>query len=533
MDKITHLDGTIFTKEHFLALFDKVSSEEAVPNNLTLQHFNCKGSDRQRVYLMKQLYSSSVGKMFRHFFPDDETMLKIAHMVEVYDKAIHVLTSCVEDSKDPFKAPLRKFYDKQVEVLDECLNIVQKTKFEDYPEDKNNACTLCTKSFEYPYQLKRHFERVHEGEKTQKCEICEEGFKNEKTLKEHTRIVHLEEAEDQNIFHCLLCTKSYKKEGYLKRHWTIEHKENSQVCTFCDETFKNVKDITEHLNIVHEGSRQILNSEPKLKTLPFQKAIIINIKAAKELRKVLLEKFNISSYRTLYASSDPEEQYFSGLRRRFCDSNIHPSTNNILQRIERDLTERFLDNQDFDIFSIKEDLQNSRDFTLDEDSDEEVDEEDIENVEVPHIDSCNETLDDGLFWISAHIAAKFKNLDPSLIAPTAEKFCPSEESKLIFTTSMKKGEFARPHKDWMKDIGEMNKLFNTIFPSSQKKFCSGMAKKFTETLLRTFSHRNKKVLHTFSQQRIFMRVNTINQERIDSRNQLRGSIKNAQFIHAV
>ena len=52
------------------------------------------------------------------------------------------------------------------------------------------------------------------------------------------------------------------------------------------------------------------------------------------------------------------------------------------------------------------------------------------------------------------------------MAPTAEKFCPSEESKLIFTGSMKKGEFARPHKDWMKEIAEMNNLFNSNFPLS-------------------------------------------------------------------
>ena len=42
--------------------------------------------------------------------------------------------------------------------MDECLDLIQKTRYEDYPEDKSNVCTLCTKSFEYPYQLKKHFE---------------------------------------------------------------------------------------------------------------------------------------------------------------------------------------------------------------------------------------------------------------------------------------------------------------------------------------------------------------------------------------
>ena len=128
----------------------------------------------------------------------------------------------------------------------------------------------CFKSFSTQYNMKVH-SRLHSEEKPYSCKVCGATYNQLAHLKYHERN-HFSEG----TFNCNVCGKSYKSYLNLKKHdkkcnqnfvkirkssfeseiyrkeerHQIIGKEKRYYCNFCENTFTNFSDISEH-RIVH------------------------------------------------------------------------------------------------------------------------------------------------------------------------------------------------------------------------------------------------------------------------------------------
>jgi len=87
---------------------------------------------------------------------------------------------------------------------------------------RNFPCDMCEKKFKSNYDLTRHRDSVHLGNKAA-CPMCGKRISN---LNQHIRVVH-----KQIKFNCTLCIKKYNTKSELHKHIKVAHPAESESAT--------------------------------------------------------------------------------------------------------------------------------------------------------------------------------------------------------------------------------------------------------------------------------------------------------------
>ena len=118
-------------------------------------------------------------------------------------------------------------------------------------EEKIFNCEKCGKIYKSVQTLKEHVESTHEGIKFS-CELCPKQFSHRSGLKTHVEGVH-----EKKKFSCEICFKEYKYKTRLFEHRRQEHSENKIIhqCKLCDFSTIHKNNLTQHVQIIHEGFR--------------------------------------------------------------------------------------------------------------------------------------------------------------------------------------------------------------------------------------------------------------------------------------
>ena len=104
-----------------------------------------------------------------------------------------------------------------------------KTHISSFHEKKHFACGICNKVFSYKSTVISHMKICHEGGgKTYNCEHCEKSFNKPYDLRRHVENIH----QGQNSVKCNFCSKSLTRMDNLYAHLKRCHK---------DEFEKNAK----------------------------------------------------------------------------------------------------------------------------------------------------------------------------------------------------------------------------------------------------------------------------------------------------
>ncbi|XP_030381833.1 transcription factor grauzone [Scaptodrosophila lebanonensis] len=140
-----------------------------------------------------------------------------------------------------------------------------------------HSCQICLKSFANVHRLRRHIQSIHEDLHPHVCDICGKKFKfkpsferhllehqgvvspamqckvcgvwlkNEHSLRLH-RFTH-----DSTDTNCPHCGKTCSSRTALRAHVKYAHKLQTNLqCTYCDKTFKQQRNLEEHMAI-HTG----------------------------------------------------------------------------------------------------------------------------------------------------------------------------------------------------------------------------------------------------------------------------------------
>ena len=111
-----------------------------------------------------------------------------------------------------------------------------------------HICNICSKSFAYVSQLKRHVV-THTGMKPFICGTCEKRFSQAATLKKHMR-THMAEKS----LTCNICGKNFRLAGDLRRHLRIHTGEKPYTCSACGKSFNRACLLKIHMRI-HTGEK--------------------------------------------------------------------------------------------------------------------------------------------------------------------------------------------------------------------------------------------------------------------------------------
>ena len=152
-------------------------------------------------------------------------------------------------------------------------------------------CETCAKSFRTKELLRNHITLVHESDKIHNCDLCEEKFHDAQKLHAHLREshskchicgkeygkgknegykilrVHIEQVHEGKKNHfCELCGQGFYGFTDMKRHRKRHDNPNfgkraksgakQTTCDICGKSFPLSKDLTDHIETVHEGKRK-------------------------------------------------------------------------------------------------------------------------------------------------------------------------------------------------------------------------------------------------------------------------------------
>ena len=314
----------------------------------------------------------------------------------------------------------------------------------------------------------------------------------------------------------------------------------------------------------------------------FNKGIRIAIKCATGLQQTLAG-FGVPNLMTENHTQDFLESFFSVIKAMMWANNS-PTALMFLQRVKYYVTQKLLEDDDFDIFSLKEMLEMPRDLSdLDEDfpiiennsdvnedlpelvpietddepivenilwmendEDESLDDEDDNDEEVLD-DATAERLqklenkkatndlsyDIGTDWIAASIASKFRE-DKTLGTIEVKMKMPAalQSPSTMFTMSLDKGGYLRPTEEWLSDVYEMDKMFIQHHPTGRVRKGTGVTADFKKILVERFPERSEKVLAHYTRLRTCIRVREMNARRMaPKRGTLRNARKQAETIY--
>jgi len=113
-------------------------------------------------------------------------------------------------------------------------------------KDNSFQCTVCSQTFSYNSDLKRHI-RKHSQEKNFICEECGKGYKHKSDL-----IFHIESKHrvSEATFLCEICGKAFKSVRNVKQHKKT-HDPPTHKCDICNESFKWPMQLWRHKDDCH------------------------------------------------------------------------------------------------------------------------------------------------------------------------------------------------------------------------------------------------------------------------------------------
>ncbi|XP_064651247.1 zinc finger protein 596-like [Lineus longissimus] len=98
-------------------------------------------------------------------------------------------------------------------------------------KEKPHKCSLCSKSFPTPGDLKSHM-YVHNGSWPYRCNICDRGFSKQTNLKNHL-LLHSGDKPHE----CQLCGKRFALQCNLRTHQKTHENEPQEECFKCGKMF--------------------------------------------------------------------------------------------------------------------------------------------------------------------------------------------------------------------------------------------------------------------------------------------------------
>lgn len=307
----------------------------------------------------------------------------------------------------------------------------------------------------------------------------------------------------------------------------------------------------------------------------FNKGIRIAIKCAIGLQEMMATKFNVPSLMTANHTQDFLESFF-GVIKGMMAANNSPTAVMFLQRCKYYITQKILEDDDFDIFSLKETLEMYRDLSdmgddfsptkeepaIDEglpelisleegqdeitddslsDDDENVDkdEEVLDDFVAARMDKLQEKADPkddsyqiGIEWIAASMACKFEKVDDSLGTTEIKMTVPKDflnAASTMYTNSLCKGGMLRPTEKWLSDVKQMDEMFLKHHPENGLRKGCGVTEDFTKLLESHFPERDIKILSFFTRLRTRIRIRKMNAKVMaPKRGTYRGTLRNCR-----
>ena len=105
---------------------------------------------------------------------------------------------------------------------------------------KSLKCDTCLLSFLSSLLLKKHNEKIHEGNQLENCTICEGKFNSKKNLRKHLTVFH--EKKEHYDYSCPICSKPCSVKNMLRKHVAKVHNDQGLIpekgtsfCMLCDK----------------------------------------------------------------------------------------------------------------------------------------------------------------------------------------------------------------------------------------------------------------------------------------------------------
>lgn len=170
-----------------------------------------------------------------------------------------------------------RFQDEEYLIGDEIVS-----NFKTEPQEKHEISTLESE----PRPKKRS---AKNSETQYECPECKKPFVNLKAQKVHMRF-----HTGLKLKYCEKCNKGFLKQGHLDSH--METHRELRKCTFCEESFDNLKQMRQHMNLSH--SSEMEKEKTYKRRLARQARIGLQLKKSLE-EKIVLCKICDQSFRNI------------------------------------------------------------------------------------------------------------------------------------------------------------------------------------------------------------------------------------------
>ncbi|XP_055941955.1 zinc finger protein 761-like [Argiope bruennichi] len=113
------------------------------------------------------------------------------------------------------------------------------------PLEKKFSCSVCTKEFNYKYNLYRHYQ-THTGDKPFKCYVCNKQFSQKVNLDAHYKI-----HTGEKPYACDICEKKFNSKHNRDTHHRTHTGDRPFLCDVCNEGFTQKVHLIRHKNRKH------------------------------------------------------------------------------------------------------------------------------------------------------------------------------------------------------------------------------------------------------------------------------------------